>query len=98
MASSQAVNLNFINSHPSAAGVCTSNKIDPRRDGTQNCGLIGATATARLLTSMLFGVPPKDGVTFVTVSIALLVVCLTATYFPARRAMKVDPLIALRYE
>jgi len=61
-------------------------------------GLIGATATARLLTSMLFGIPPKDGVTFVTVSIALLVVCLTATYFPARRAMKVDPLIALRYE
>ena len=61
-------------------------------------GLIGATATARLLTSMLFGIPPKDGVTFVTVSIALLVVCLTATYFPARRAMKIDPLIALRYE
>lgn len=61
-------------------------------------GLVGATATARLMTSMLFGIPPKDAVTFALVSIALLVVCLTATYFPARRAMKVDPLIALRYE
>ena len=61
-------------------------------------GLIGAAATARLLASMLFGIPPQDVVTFVAVSIALLVVCLSATYFPARRATKVDPLIALRYE
>jgi putative ABC transport system permease protein len=61
-------------------------------------GLMGAAATARLLASMLFGIPPQDVVTFVAVSIALLVVCLSATYFPARRATKVDPLIALRYE
>jgi putative ABC transport system permease protein len=61
-------------------------------------GVAGAIATARLLESMLFGVPPKDAVTFAAVSIALLMVCLAATYFPARRATKVDPLIALRYE
>jgi putative ABC transport system permease protein len=61
-------------------------------------GLTGATATARLLASMLFGIPPKDTVTFAAVSIALLVVCLAATYFPARRATKVDPTIALRAE
>jgi putative ABC transport system permease protein len=61
-------------------------------------GVMGAAATARLLASMLFGIPPQDVVTFVAVSIALLVVCLSATYFPARRATKVDPLIALRYE
>jgi putative ABC transport system permease protein len=61
-------------------------------------GLMGAAAAARLLASMLFGIPPQDTVTFVAVSVALLVVCLAATYFPARRATKVDPLIALRYE
>ena len=61
-------------------------------------GLMGAAATTRLLANMLFGIPPEDGVTFAAVSIALLVVCLAATYFPARRATKVDPLIALRYE
>jgi putative ABC transport system permease protein len=61
-------------------------------------GLIGAAATVRLLANMLFGIPPQDAVTFVAVSTALLLVCLAATYFPARRATKVDPLIALRYE
>jgi putative ABC transport system permease protein len=61
-------------------------------------GVMGAAATARLLANMLFGVPPKDSVTFAAVSTALLVVCLAATYFPARRATKVDPMIALRYE
>jgi putative ABC transport system permease protein len=59
---------------------------------------MGAAATARLLASMLFGIPPQDAVTFVAVSISLLVVCLAATYFPARRATKVDPMIALRNE
>jgi putative ABC transport system permease protein len=61
-------------------------------------GVMGAAATARLLANMLFGIPPKDGVTFAAVSITLLVVSLAATYFPARRATKVDPLIALRDE
>jgi putative ABC transport system permease protein len=61
-------------------------------------GLIGASATTWLLATMLFGIPPQDGVTFAAVSIVLLLVYLAATYFPARRAMKVDPMVALRQE
>ena len=61
-------------------------------------GLMGAAATTRLLSTMLFGIPPEDGATFVAVSTVLLVVCLAATYVPARRAMNVDPMLALRHE
>jgi predicted permease len=61
-------------------------------------GLAGAFALTRLMTSLLFGVTPIDAPTFVTVSILLLAVALVACYIPARRAMKVNPLIALRYE
>jgi putative ABC transport system permease protein len=61
-------------------------------------GLMGAFATAHLLATLLFGVPPEDGLTFAAVSLLLLVACLAGTYFPARRAMKVDPIVALRCE
>jgi putative ABC transport system permease protein len=61
-------------------------------------GLIGALATTRLLATLLFGIPPQDATTFAAVSLIFLVVCLSASYFPARRAMKVDPIIALRHE
>ncbi len=61
-------------------------------------GLAGAFALTRLMSSLLFGVTPVDAVTFVTVSILLLAVALVACYIPARRAMKVNPLIALRNE
>jgi putative ABC transport system permease protein len=61
-------------------------------------GLIGALATTRLLAALLFGIPPQDATTFAAVSLIFLVVCLSASYFPARRAMKVDPIIALRHE
>lgn len=61
-------------------------------------GVVGALALTRLMTSLLFAVKPTDAVTFVTVSLCLLVTALIASYIPARRATKVDPLVALRYE
>jgi putative ABC transport system permease protein len=61
-------------------------------------GLAGALAATRLLSSMLYGVRTTDAITFGIVSLILIVVALLASYLPARRAMKVDPIIALRYE
>jgi putative ABC transport system permease protein len=61
-------------------------------------GFIGAIAVTRLMRSLLFAVTPTDLMTFSIASIVLIVIALLACYIPARRATKVDPLVALRYE
>ena len=61
-------------------------------------GVAAALALSRLITSLLFEVSPTDSVTFIVVGALLAAVALLASLVPARRATKVDPLVALRYE
>ncbi|CAN5811339.1 hypothetical protein BH24GEM1_BH24GEM1_11600 [soil metagenome] len=61
-------------------------------------GLFGAWALSRVLSSQLFGITARDPVTFVSVAILLGVVALAATWLPAQRAARVDPMISLRSE
>ena len=61
-------------------------------------GLIGSAIFTRLMTGLLYGVSALDPLTFVAVSVLLAAVALLASYVPARRATRVDPVTALRYE
>ncbi|HKU76745.1 MAG TPA: ABC transporter permease [Pyrinomonadaceae bacterium] len=61
-------------------------------------GLAGALALTRLMNTLLFEVSPTDPITFAAVALSVILAALLACYIPARRATKVDPLIALRYE
>jgi putative ABC transport system permease protein len=61
-------------------------------------GLLGAFALTRLMASLLFGVRPTDALTFVSISVLLAAVALCASFIPAQRATRVDPMQALRHE
>ena len=61
-------------------------------------GLAVSAGLTRFMESVLFGVSPTDPLTFAGVVVLLLVVVLLACWIPARRAMRVDPMVALRYE
>jgi ABC-type antimicrobial peptide transport system permease subunit len=66
--------------------------------GGMMIGLAGALALTRILSSLLFGITTTDPLSFASASLLMALVALVACWIPARRATKVDPIIALRHE
>jgi putative ABC transport system permease protein len=61
-------------------------------------GVGGAFAVSRLMRSLLFGVTPSDPLTFIVISVLLILITLLASYIPAHRAARIDPIVSLRDE
>ena len=61
-------------------------------------GLLGAFALTRLMTKLVYGVSVTDPLTYLVVVVLMAAIVLAASFLPARRAMRVDPMVALRYE
>jgi putative ABC transport system permease protein len=61
-------------------------------------GMLLCAGVTRILSKLLFGISPLDGIAFLSVGTFLTAVALLASYLPARRAVKVDPMVALRHE
>jgi putative ABC transport system permease protein len=61
-------------------------------------GIAGALAAVRAMSSLLYGVSATDPATFASISLTLLAIAILACYLPARRAAKVDPMVALKFE
>jgi ABC-type antimicrobial peptide transport system permease subunit len=61
-------------------------------------GVAAALASTQTMASLLYGVKPTDLLTFVSAPLALLAIALVASVFPARRAARIEPIVALRYE
>jgi putative ABC transport system permease protein len=62
------------------------------------CGLAGALGLTRILSGLLYGITPTDPLTLACVSAILAGIALLVSYIPARRAARIDPIVALRYE